>query len=150
MCGAEYEDLIHFMIKCKELEEERNTQLIMKKKGNDDEDTVGNLLFDIERTDLEITKKMLQRMWNKCNRIEKEWKKEREARENQKKKERRVWSLKRRKRNRKKIKERSGSIMCTSPFINTPLQVGVKQSCTPLVSRGTKLALTHQVSVITC
>ena len=47
----------------------------MKKKGNDDEDTVGNLLFDIERTDLEITKKMLQRMWNKRNRIEKEWKK---------------------------------------------------------------------------
>ena len=75
MCGAEYEDLIHFMIKCKELEEKRNTQLIMKKKGNNVEDTVGNLLFDIERTDLEITKKMLQRMWNKRNRIEKEWKK---------------------------------------------------------------------------
>ena len=45
MCGTEYEDLIHFMIKCKELEEERNIQLIMKKKGNNDEETVGNLLF---------------------------------------------------------------------------------------------------------
>ena len=149
MCGAEYEDLIHFMIKCKELEEERNTQLIMK-KGNDDEDTVGNLLFDIERTDLEITKKILQRMWNKRNRIEKEWKKERETRENQKKEGRRVWSLKRRKRNSTKIKERSCSIICTSPFNNTPLTVGVKQSCAPLVSRGIKLALSHQVRVITC
>ena len=47
MCGAEYEDLIHFMIKCKQLEAERNVQLLMKKKGNNDEDTVGNLLFDI-------------------------------------------------------------------------------------------------------
>ena len=39
MCRADYEDLIHFMIKCKELEEERNIQLIMKKKGNNDEDS---------------------------------------------------------------------------------------------------------------
>ena len=54
------------MIKCKELEE-RNIQLIMKQKENDDEDTVENLIFVIERTDLEIAKKMLQRMWNKRN-----------------------------------------------------------------------------------
>ena len=74
------------MIKCKELEEERNIQLIMKKKGNNDEDTVGNLLFDIKETDLEITKKMLQRMWNKRNRIEKEWKKERVKGKNKRKK----------------------------------------------------------------
>ena len=47
---------------------------------------MGNLLFDIERTDLKITKKMLQRMWIKYNRIEKEWKKEREAREKPKEK----------------------------------------------------------------
>ena len=37
---------------------------------NDDEDTVGNLLFNIEETDLKITKKLLQRMWNRHNRIE--------------------------------------------------------------------------------
>ena len=43
----------------------------MKKKGNY-EDTVKNLLFDIEG---EITKKMLQRKRNKHKRIEKEWKK---------------------------------------------------------------------------
>ena len=43
----------------------------MKKKGNDYEDTVGNLLFDIEVTDLEIIKNMLQRMWNKRKRMEK-------------------------------------------------------------------------------
>ena len=71
MCGTEYEDLIHFMIKCKELEEERNIQLIMKKKVNNDEDTVGNLLFDIEESDFDTTKKMLQRMWNKRKIIEK-------------------------------------------------------------------------------
>ena len=49
---------------------------MMKKKGDMDEDTVGNLLFDIERTDLEETKKMIQRMWNKRNKIEKKLKKE--------------------------------------------------------------------------
>ena len=75
----------------------------MKKKGNDYEDTVGNLLFDIEVTDLEIIKNMLQRMWNKRNRKGIEWKKEREAKEKPKEKER-VWSLKRRKRNRTKNK----------------------------------------------
>ena len=48
MCGAEYEDLTHFMIKCRELEKVRNVQLMTKKKGANDEDTVGNLLFDIE------------------------------------------------------------------------------------------------------
>ena len=106
MCGAEYEDLIHFMIKCKELEEERNTQLIMKKKGNDDEDTVGNLLFDIERTDLEITKKMLQRMWNKRNRIEKEWKKEREAREKPKEKRKKSMVIKKKKEKQDKNKRK--------------------------------------------
>ena len=39
---------------------------------NDDEDTVGNLLFNIEETDLTITKKLLQRIWNRHNRIERE------------------------------------------------------------------------------
>ena len=81
MCGAEYEDLIHFMIQCTELEEERNVQLMMKKKGDMDEDTVGNLLFDIERTDLEETKKMIQRMWNKRKKIEKKLKKENEKKD---------------------------------------------------------------------
>ena len=78
MCGAEYEDLTHFMIKCRELEKVRNVQLMTKKKGANDEDTVGNLLFDIEKTDLEETKKMIQRMWNKRNKTEKKLKKENE------------------------------------------------------------------------
>ena len=55
---------------------------MMKKKGDNDEDTVGNLLFDIEKTDLEETKKMIQRMWNKRNKIEKKLKKENEKKEN--------------------------------------------------------------------
>ena len=42
---------------------------------------MGNLLFDIEKTDLEETKKMIQRMWNKRNKIEKKLKKENEKKE---------------------------------------------------------------------
>merc|ERR1712215_642586 len=97
--------LIHFMIKCKELEE-RNIQLIMKQKGNDDEDTLENLIFVIERTDLEITKMMLQRMWNKRNRIEKEWKKEREAREKPKEKRKKSMVIKKKKENQDKNKRK--------------------------------------------
>ena len=41
-----------------------------KNKGNNDENTVGNILFDIENKDLEDTKKMLSRMWNKCKKLE--------------------------------------------------------------------------------
>ena len=61
MCGAEYEDLINFMIKCTELKK-REKCPISDKKGDNGEHTVGNLLFDIEKTDLEETKKMIQRM----------------------------------------------------------------------------------------
>ena len=50
----------------------------MKRKENNDEDTVGNLLFYIEDIDLETTKKMLQGMWNKCKRIEKRIEKRKE------------------------------------------------------------------------
>ena len=36
---------------------------------------MGNILFDIESNDLEDTKKMLSRMWNKRKKLEKEGKK---------------------------------------------------------------------------
>ena len=60
---------------------ERKVHLLAKKKGANDEETLGNLLFDIEKTDLEETKKMIQRMWNKCNKIEKKLKKEKEKKD---------------------------------------------------------------------
>ena len=70
LCGEEYEDLTHFMIKCRGLEGERNQQIVIKNKEDNDEDTVGNILFEIDEKDLEETKKMLKRMWNKRTKAE--------------------------------------------------------------------------------
>ena len=75
LCEEEYENLEHFLIHCKKLEEERNPRIMKKNKGNNDENTVGNILFDIESKDLEDTKKMLSRMWNKRKKLERERKK---------------------------------------------------------------------------
>ena len=72
----------------------------MKKKGND-EDTVKNLLFDIEG---EITKKMLQRKRNKHKRIEKNGKKERESREKTKEKRKESMVIKKKKEKQDKNK----------------------------------------------
>ena len=47
-----------------------------KSKGGNDDITVGNLLFDIDDEDLEDTKKMLKRMWNRRKKLEQEGKKE--------------------------------------------------------------------------
>ena len=66
----------------------------------------GNLLFDIEGTDLEITKKILQRMWNKRNIIEKEWKKEWEARETPKEKRKQSMVIKDKKEKQERIKRK--------------------------------------------
>ena len=54
------------------MEQDRNQRLIEKNKGSNDDDTVGNILFEIESEDLEDTKKMLTRMWNKRKKLEKE------------------------------------------------------------------------------
>ena len=47
-----------------------------KSKGCNDDITVGNILFDIEGEDLEDTKKMLTRMWNRRKKLEQKEKKE--------------------------------------------------------------------------
>ena len=78
----------------------------MKKKGNNDEDTVGILLFDIEESDLETTKKMLQRIWNKRKRIEKELKIERETREKPKEKGKESMVIKKKKEKQDKKKRK--------------------------------------------
>ena len=75
LCEEKYENLEHFLINCKKLEEERNPRIMEKNKGNNDENTVGNILFDIEGNDLEDTKKkMLTRMLNKSKKLEQEGK----------------------------------------------------------------------------
>ena len=76
LCKCEYEDLKHFLINCKKLEEERNPRLMGKSKGGNDDITVGNILFDIDDEDLEDTKKMLTIMWNRRKKLEQEGKKE--------------------------------------------------------------------------
>ena len=45
ICGAEYEDLTHFILKCERLEGERDRILIHEMRGADDKGTLGNLLF---------------------------------------------------------------------------------------------------------
>ena len=45
LCGAEYENLEHFILKCDKLEGDRNRDLIRKARGADDGETLGNLLF---------------------------------------------------------------------------------------------------------
>ena len=94
LCGEEYEDLTHFLIKCKGLEEQRNTQIILKNKGSNDEVTVGNVLFDIEEQDLEKTKKMLQRMWNKRKKFEQNLRKDNGMEKKEKMKKRTLETMK--------------------------------------------------------
>ena len=64
MCGEEKEDLLHFIIKCKGIEDKRNEEIIEKKKGESDRETMGNLLFRSKGEDLEELKKMLKKMWD--------------------------------------------------------------------------------------
>ena len=45
MCGAEREDVKHFVLKCRSLEHRRDGELIERVKGENDEETLGNLLF---------------------------------------------------------------------------------------------------------
>ena len=81
LCKCENEDLTHFLINCEKLEEERNPRIMEKSKGSNDDITVGNILFDIEGEDLEDTKKMLTRMWNRRKKLEQKEKKEKGIKE---------------------------------------------------------------------
>ena len=94
LCKGEYEDLKHFLINCKKLEQDRNPRLMEKNKGPNDDVTVGNILFDIEGEDLEDTKKMLTRMWNKRKKLEKENRKERGIEEMPRERKRKVLTKK--------------------------------------------------------
>ena len=54
---------MHFILKCSSLEYRRNKDLIEAMKGEDDTETLGNLLFKTKDENLEELKDMLQRMW---------------------------------------------------------------------------------------
>ena len=61
ICGAEIEDLGHFILRCSKLEDERDTNLIDEHKGDNEIETLGNLFFlggEIDRVGL-----MTKRLW---------------------------------------------------------------------------------------
>ena len=74
LCGNEYEDIIHFMIDCKEIEKTRDKQLMKRHQDENKETMIGNILFKQEN--IEETKIMLGKMWKyrkeKTKEIEKE------------------------------------------------------------------------------
>ena len=61
LCNNENEDLIHFLIDCKELEHKRNQQIMEKKQNQNKELMAGSILFGKE--DKENVKYMIDMMW---------------------------------------------------------------------------------------
>ena len=53
------------MLKCEELEDQRDKELINRKKGSEEDETIGNLLFVFEGNDLEEVKGMLLKLWDR-------------------------------------------------------------------------------------
>ena len=67
VCGEEEENLKHFMLRCKEYEEERKTIITMlelqRPYEEDENQVIGKFLFKEER--IEEKKELLQKMWKK-------------------------------------------------------------------------------------
>ena len=63
LCYREEENIQHFMLECRELEEKRDQSLMMKHWSPDKEEMIGNIIFDIEEIDK--VKTMLTKMWHK-------------------------------------------------------------------------------------
>ena len=61
LCGKENENLIHFLIECKEMEKVRDKELMKKYQEENMETMTGNILFNTEN--IEETKIMLGKMW---------------------------------------------------------------------------------------
>ena len=64
VCSDEEEDLIHFLVRCRGLEDRRDKELIKKFRGVDDRATVGKMLFKANERDIERLKRMLRIMWS--------------------------------------------------------------------------------------
>ena len=64
VCGEEEENLRHFILRCKEYEEERKTIIELQRPYEEDEnEVIGKFLFKEER--IEEKKELLQKMWKK-------------------------------------------------------------------------------------
>ncbi len=71
MCGAEREDLKHFVMWCPEYNQERIEHPKLRRPYRENEDWItGDLLFD--NNDIEITKEILHAFWKKKERRNKE------------------------------------------------------------------------------
>ena len=68
LCEEE-ETLEHFLINCEYLETKRNYELLSKYEKESKEETVGSLLFKMEKEDLEPLKEMLSQMWKKRDQL---------------------------------------------------------------------------------
>ena len=64
VCGEEEEDLVHFIVRCRGLEDRRDKDLIAKFKGDDDRSTAGKILFETRDNDVERVKRMLRNLWS--------------------------------------------------------------------------------------
>ena len=63
VCGEE-EDLIHFLVRCKGLDDRRDEELVAKFRGSDDRSTAGRILFETTGDDVERLKRMLRNLWS--------------------------------------------------------------------------------------
>ena len=61
LCKVEVENLEHFILKCKSLDGNREKKFLEKFKDMNNEDILGNMLFNYEH--IENTKKMLEGLW---------------------------------------------------------------------------------------
>jgi hypothetical protein len=63
LCNRGEEDIIHFIVECRELEDKRDQQLMRKYWNQDKEEMIGEMIFDNEES--ERVRGMLQAMWQK-------------------------------------------------------------------------------------
>merc|ERR1711913_22954 len=68
LCKKGVEDIVHFLIDCKELEEDRNYLLIDNSLGNSEEKMI-KLLFQSE--DFQGTGHMIKKLWNRRKTLQK-------------------------------------------------------------------------------
>ena len=64
VCGEEEEDLIHFLMRCRGLDDRRDEDLVAKFKGGDDRSTAGRILFETKGDDVKRLKRMLRNLWS--------------------------------------------------------------------------------------
>ena len=63
ICDGGEEDLQHFMLECRTLEEKRDQEIMIKHWSPDKEEMIGGIIFDGEK--IEKVKNMIAKMWQK-------------------------------------------------------------------------------------